>query len=59
MLTNEMGGTHTGHVWGRKEKHSRFWMGNLQEKASIWKTSRKWEYNIKMDLKYIEWEILD
>jgi hypothetical protein len=28
----------TGHVWGRKETHSQFWLGNLKEKASTWKT---------------------
>jgi hypothetical protein len=36
--------------------HTLFWWGNLREREHLEKPRRRWENNIKMDLREVEWE---
>ena len=38
------------HVWGTGQVHTGFWWGNLRERDHF-KDGRRWEDNIKMNLK--------
>ena len=39
--------------------HTRFWWGNLRGKSSLGRSSRRWEGNITIYLKYIGWESVE
>ena len=47
---NEMGGV-CGTYWGKREMHTGIWWGNLTERFPIGRLGRRWEDDIKMDLK--------
>jgi hypothetical protein len=40
------------HAWGRREVFTEFWLGG-QKVRGHWEDRRRWEDNIKMDLKDI------
>ena len=39
--------------------HAGFWRGNLKERGKLGRTKRRWEDNIKMNVKDMEWEGID
>jgi hypothetical protein len=41
-------------AWDRKEMHIIFWLENLEGRDHL-KSRRRWEDNIRMDLREIEW----
>ena len=41
------------HVWGMGEGCTGFWWGNLRERDHLGRPRRRWEDNIKMDLKEV------
>jgi len=49
-----MGGTCS--TYGGRGEHTEFWWGNIR-KETTWKTQRRWEDNIKMDLQDFGWEL--
>jgi hypothetical protein len=50
-----------GHVarMGEKRNARRIWIGKPEEKRPLGRSRRRWEDNIKMDLREIEWGGLD
>jgi hypothetical protein len=43
------------HEWGKKKNACRILMGKLEGKILLGRPRRKWEDNIKMDLRKIGW----
>jgi hypothetical protein len=41
------------HVWGRRETHIGFRWESRKERGPLGRPRRRWEYNIKMDLREI------
>jgi hypothetical protein len=40
-------------VWGRGEVHRGFWWGNLKKGVLLGRHRRRWENNIKMDIREV------
>jgi hypothetical protein len=47
-----------GYVWKRRRMPRKFLLLNLKERA-LQRPLSRWENNVKMDLKGIEWECVD
>jgi hypothetical protein len=41
------------HAWGRGEVFTGFWLGGPKVKRPLERPRRRWEYNIKMDVREI------
>jgi hypothetical protein len=41
------------HVWGRREVHTGFWWGDPREGDHLGRPRRRWEDNIKMDIREV------
>jgi hypothetical protein len=41
------------HVWGRREMHTEFWLGNPKEGDQLERHRRRWEDDIEMGLQEI------
>jgi hypothetical protein len=39
------------HTWGRRDVYTGFWWGNLRDRDHSEDTRRRWEDNIKMDIR--------
>jgi len=46
------------HVWGTGEVYTGFWWGKLMGKRPLGRPRRRWENNIKMDLKEVSWSMV-
>ena len=44
------------HVWGRGEMHIGFWWGSLRGRGLLGRPRRRWDDNIRIDVKEIGWE---
>jgi hypothetical protein len=47
------------HAWERREMLTVFWLGNLKGKGSLRRRRRRWEDDIRMNLREIRWEGVD
>ena len=54
---NEMGGACS--VYGWEERRIQDLGGVTWRKETIWKTKRRWDYNIEMDIKEVEFGAID
>jgi hypothetical protein len=50
---------HFAHRMGRRGMHIGFWLETQKERRPLGKLRRRWEDNIKMDLRVIGWGGMD
>jgi len=53
----KLDGLNTWHVWGSGEVHSEFWRENVGGKRPLGRTGRRWEDDIKIDLREVRWDM--
>ena len=55
QIKETLDGLNTWHVWGSGEVRTEFWLGSAGGKRPLGRTRRRWEDNIKIDLREVRW----
>jgi hypothetical protein len=50
---------HTAHIGVMRNAYTIFWLENREGNKTTWKTSHRWEDNIRIDLRKIGWKDVD